>query len=207
MDVILLERIAKLGQMGDVVRVRDGYARNFLLPQGKALRSTEENLKQFEAQKAQLEARNLERKTEADAVAEKLGGETFVAVRQAGETGQLYGSVTARDLVELLDTAGFTVARNQVQLNQPIKSIGLHPVTIALHPEVDTQVTVNVARSEDEAERQAAGEDLTQPFDEVDELEEELEEDGENTEAEEETGEAVEAEAGEGEDADDQPTA
>ncbi|MCP4380063.1 MAG: 50S ribosomal protein L9 [Hyphomicrobiales bacterium] len=169
MDVILLERIAKLGQMGDVVRVRNGYARNFLLPQGKALRSTTENRKVFEAQRGQLEARNLERKSEAEGVAEKLTGQTFVVIRQAGETGQLYGSVTTRDLAEILDTGGFTVSRNQIQLNQPIKTIGMHTVSIALHPEVDSQITVNVARSEDEAERQARGEDLSlQNDDEVD---------------------------------------
>lgn len=174
MDVILLERIAKLGQMGDVVRVRDGYARNFLLPQGKALRSTEANRKRFEAERAQLEARNLDRKKDAEAVAVKLDGQTVVVIRQAGETGQLYGSVSPRDLAEALDKAGFKVDRNQVALNAPIKSIGLHPVVIALHPEVEASVTVNVARSEDEAERQARGEDLTTVAEEP--TEEELEE-------------------------------
>ncbi|WP_421723301.1 50S ribosomal protein L9 [Bauldia sp.] len=161
MDVILLERIARLGQMGDIVRVRDGYARNFLLPQGKALRSTSENRKRFDEQRAQLEARNLERKHEAEAVAEKLNGQSFIVIRQAGETGQLYGSVTARDLAEILDEGGFTVSRSQINLNQPIKTIGMHTVAIALHAEVESEVTVNVARSEDEAERQARGEDLT----------------------------------------------
>jgi large subunit ribosomal protein L9 len=161
MEVILLERIARLGQMGDVVRVRDGYARNFLLPGGKALRATEANRKQFESQRSHLEARNLERKQEAEAVAGKINGQSFVIVRQAGETGQLYGSVSARDLAEAMEAGGFSVARNQVALNQPIKTIGLHTVHIALHPEVDVSVTVNVARSEDEAERQSKGEDLT----------------------------------------------
>lgn len=161
MQVILLERVSNLGQMGDVVRVRDGYARNFLLPQGKALRATKENARRFEAERAQLEARNLERKSEAAAVAEKLDGQSFVVVRQAGETGQLYGSVSARDLADVLTAGGFTVTRAQVVLNQPIKTIGLHAVAIALHPEVESTVTVNVARSEDEAERQARGEDLT----------------------------------------------
>jgi len=163
MDVILLERITRLGQMGDVVRVRDGYARNFLLPQGKALRATDGNRKRFESERTHLEARNLERKQEAEAVAAKLNGQSFVVVRQAGETGQLYGSVTTRDLAEAMETGGFSVARNQVALNQPIKTIGLHTVTIMLHPEVEASVTLNVARSEDEAERQARGEDLTAP--------------------------------------------
>jgi large subunit ribosomal protein L9 len=172
MDVILLERIAKLGQMGDKVRVRDGYARNFLLPQGKALRATEANRKRFESDRAQLEVRNLERKSEAEQVAVKLDGRSFIVVRQAGETGQLYGSVSTRDLAEILDNGGFKVARNQIALAQPIKAIGLHQVSIALHPDVETLVTVNVARSDDEAERQARGEDLTSPlaeeFDEED---------------------------------------
>jgi large subunit ribosomal protein L9 len=161
MEVILLERIARLGQMGDVVRVRDGYARNFLLPGGKALRATEANRKQFESQRGQLEARNLERKQEAEAVAGKVNGQSFIVVRQAGETGQLYGSVSARDVAEVMEAGGFSVSRSQVALNQPIKTIGLHTVRIALHPEVDVSVTVNVARSDDEAGRQAKGEDLT----------------------------------------------
>jgi large subunit ribosomal protein L9 len=197
MEVILLERIAKLGQMGDVVRVRDGYARNFLLPQGKALRSTKENSKRFDEQRAQLEARNLERRQEAEAVAVKLNGTSFIVVRQAGETGQLYGSVTARDLVEILEAGGFSVARNQVALNQPIKSIGLHPVTIALHPEVDSEIIVNVARSEDEAERQARGEDVTRPFDEQEEEAEEAEELAAEGEAVAEGAETDSAETGE----------
>jgi large subunit ribosomal protein L9 len=171
MEVILLERIAKLGQMGDVVRVRDGFARNFLFPQHKALRATDENRKKFESQRSQLEARNLERKQEAVAVSEKLDGKSFVIVRQAGETGQLYGSVTTRDLAEVLTAAGFTVGRNQVALTQPIKTIGLHSVAIVLHPEVESKVTINVARSEDEAERQARGEDVTVIKDEALELE------------------------------------
>jgi large subunit ribosomal protein L9 len=162
MEIILLERISSLGQMGDVVRVKDGFARNFLLPQGKALRANDANRKRFEAERHQLEARNLERKSEAEKVAEKLTGKTFVVVRQAGETGQLYGSVSTRDLADVLTEKGFTVARTQIALNQPIKTIGLHEISIALHPDVDTRITVNVARSEDEAERQARGEDLTQ---------------------------------------------
>jgi large subunit ribosomal protein L9 len=175
MQVILLERIARLGQMGEVVRVRDGYARNFLLPQGKALRATKDNAKRFEAERAQLEARNLERKGEAAAVAAKLDGQSFIVVRQAGETGQLYGSVTARDLADTMTAGGFTVGRAQVILNQPIKTIGLHTVAIALHPEVESKITVNVARSEDEAARQARGEDLTVQAEEA-EIEEEGEE-------------------------------
>ena len=161
MEVILLQRIAKLGQMGDVVRVRDGYGRNFLLPQGKALRANEASRKRFEGQKAQLEARNLEARKEAEAVAETLTGQTFVVLRQAGETGQLYGSVSTRDIADIATAGGFSVDRAQVVLERPIKAIGLHRVMISLHPEVEVPVTVNVARSADEAERQAKGEDLT----------------------------------------------
>jgi len=177
MEVILLQRIAKLGQMGDVVRVRNGYARNFLLPQGKALRATEASRKRFERDKAQLEARNLEARSEAQAVADKLGGQSFVVLRQAGETGQLYGSVSTRDIADVATAGGFTVERSQVRLDRAIKSIGLHEVIISLHPEVEVTVTVNVARSADEAERQARGEDLTRrnAFDEPDEPEEPIE--------------------------------
>ncbi len=160
MEVILLERIARLGQMGDTVKVKDGFARNFLLPKGKALRANEANKKRFEAQRAQLEARNLERKSEAQAVADSLDGQTFIIVRSAAETGQLYGSVSTRDISEILAEAGFTVGRNQVELNHPIKAIGLTNVQIVLHPEVVVTVTLNIARSSDEAERQAAGETL-----------------------------------------------
>lgn len=161
MEVILLERISRLGQMGDTVKVKDGFARNFLLPQGKALRANEANKKKFEGQRAQLEARNLERKSEAQAVADKLDGKSFVVVRSAGETGQLYGSVSTRDISDLLTAEGFTVARNQVELNHPIKAIGLTNVAIALHPEVEVMITLNIARTADEAERQARGETLT----------------------------------------------
>lgn len=160
MQVILLERISKLGQMGETVKVKDGFARNFLLPQGKALRANEANKKKFEGQRAQLEARNLERKNEAQKIADQLDGKTFVVVRSAGETGQLYGSVSTRDISELLTEEGFTVGRNQVELNQPIKTIGLTNVAIALHPEVEVTITLNIARSADEAERQARGETL-----------------------------------------------
>ncbi|MCX5511988.1 50S ribosomal protein L9 [Kaistia algarum] len=161
MDVILLERVAKLGQMGEIVHVKDGFARNFLLPQGKALRATEGNKKRFETEKVHLEARNLERKQEASAVAEKLDGQKFIVIRQAGETGQLYGSVSSRDIADIISEGGFAVARNQVVLDHPIKTIGLHTVAIALHPEVESTVTINVARSVDEATRQSRGEDLT----------------------------------------------
>ncbi|MEO1066434.1 MAG: 50S ribosomal protein L9 [Pseudomonadota bacterium] len=162
MEIILLERVAKLGQMGDVVRVKDGYARNFLLPQGKALRATDSNRQRFENERVELEARNLERKNEAAAVGEKLDGHTIEVIRSAGETGQLYGSVSARDIADSLDEAGFKVLRSQVAMEQPIKTIGMHTVSISLHPEVDVAIVANVARSEDEAARQAAGEDLSQ---------------------------------------------
>jgi large subunit ribosomal protein L9 len=161
MQVILLERIGRLGQMGDVVRVRDGYARNFLLPQGKALRATDENRKQFETQRVHLEARNLELKTEAEAVAGRLEGQSFTAIRQAGDTGQLYGSVSTRDIAEVISAGGFSIDRRQVLLDRPIKALGLHEIKLQLHPEVVVNATLNVARSEDEAERQARGEDVT----------------------------------------------
>ena len=161
MDVILLERVAKLGHMGETVTVKDGYARNYLLPQGKALRANKANLAYFETQRAALEARNEERRQDAAGIAEKLDGNMYVAVRSAGETGQLYGSVAARDIVETLTAAGFKVGRSQVELRAPIKVIGLHEVLIQLHPEVEATITMNVARSEDEAVRQEAGEDLT----------------------------------------------
>ncbi|MGF9758059.1 50S ribosomal protein L9 [Microvirga sp. 0TCS3.31] len=161
MDVILLERVAKLGQMGETVKVRSGYARNFLLPRGKALRATEANKKHFDTQRAQLEARNLERRKEAETVGEKLNGQSFIILRQSGETGVLYGSVSTRDLAEIMTQNGFTVDRNQIAINQPIKTIGLHNVPVALHPEVEVQVTINVARSPEEAERQARGEAVT----------------------------------------------
>ncbi|MCQ4632202.1 MULTISPECIES: 50S ribosomal protein L9 [Shinella] len=161
MDVILLERIAKLGQMGETVKVRDGFARNYLLPLGKALRANEANKKRFESERSTLEARNLERKSEAQSVAEKLDGKSFIVVRSAGETGQMYGSVAARDIVEVLAAEGFNIGRNQVELNTPIKAIGLHKVVLHLHAEVEITIELNVARSADEAERQAKGESLT----------------------------------------------
>ncbi len=158
MNIILLERVAKLGQMGEVVRVKNGYARNFLLPRGKALRATEANKKHFEGQRAQLETRNLERKGEAEAIAEKLNGQVFVIIRQAGDSGQLYGSVSTRDIAEAATAGGFSVERNQVILHTPIKALGLHKAPVHLHPEVDVEVVVNIARSAEEAERQAKGE-------------------------------------------------
>ena len=160
MELILLERVAKLGQMGEIVRVKDGYARNFLLPRGKALRATEANKKKFEGQRAQLEARNLELKSEAQTVAEKPDGQSFIIIRQAGETGQLYGSVSARDISDAITAGGFSANRGQIAMTTPIKSLGLHEVPVHLHAEVDAKVTVNVARSAEEAERQAKGEEL-----------------------------------------------
>ena len=161
MDVILLERIAKLGQMGETVKVRDGFARNYLLPLGKALRANAANKARFDAERATLEARNLERKSEAQKVADVLDGKSFIVVRSAGETGQLSGSVAARDVVEILGAEGFVIGRNQVELNTPIKTIGLHKVVLHLHSEVEISVELNVARSAEEAERQAKGESLT----------------------------------------------
>ena len=171
MQVILLERIGRLGQMGDVVNVKDGYARNFLLPQKKALRATEANRAHFETQRAQLEANNLELKKEAEAVAAKLEGKIFVAIRSAGDTGQLYGSVATRDIADAVTAGGFTIDRNQVILERPIKTLGVHKTRVALHPEVIVNVSLNVARSEDEAERQSRGEDVTMVKEEKLELE------------------------------------
>ena len=161
MQVILLERIGRLGQMGDVVTVKDGFARNYLLPQGKALRATKSNRERFEQERAQLEARNLELKSEAQTVAEKLAGLSFIVIRQAGDSGQLYGSVSTRDIAEVVSEGGFTIERRQVLLDRPIKTLGLHKVRIGLHGEVEPPVTINVARSADEAERQARGEKVT----------------------------------------------
>ncbi|WP_316861290.1 50S ribosomal protein L9 [uncultured Cohaesibacter sp.] len=176
MELILLERVAKLGQMGEIVNVRNGYARNYLLPQGKAIRATEENKKRFESERAQLEARNLEARNEAEALRESIGARTVVVIRAASETGQLYGSVSTRDIADALTADGVSINRNQVSLERPIKTIGMHTVTIILHPEVDFTVTANVARSQDEAERQAAGEDLSVgERDEAFEFEEDLE--------------------------------
>ena len=156
MEVILLERIERLGQMGDVVRVKDGYARNYLLPQKKALRATKDNMAHFEGQRAQLEAQNLERRSEAEAAAGKMEGLSCVLVRQASDMGQLYGSVSSRDIADALSESGVKIDKRQVSLDRPIKTLGIHGVRIVLHPEVFVQVDVNVARSEAEAEQQAA---------------------------------------------------
>ena len=160
MQVILLERVAKLGQMGDIVTVKQGFGRNFLLPQGKALRATDANKAVFDAQKSQLEAANLETKKEADAVAAKLDGQQFVVIRSASDAGSLYGSVTTRDAADAATEAGFTVDKKQIELDTPIKEIGLHDMTVVLHPEVSCTIQVNVARSNEEAEIQAAGKSI-----------------------------------------------
>jgi large subunit ribosomal protein L9 len=169
MEVILLERVAKLGQMGDVVRVKDGFARNFLLPKGKALRATQANRSKFEGMKVDLEAKNFAAKGEADKVGQKLNGQSFSVIRQASETGQLYGSVTPRDLAGILTDGGFAIDRNQIALNTPIKTVGVHKVPVLLHPEVEVTITIYVARSADEAERLARGEDVTVRRDEEEE--------------------------------------
>ena len=160
MQVILLERVAKLGQMGEVVKVKDGFARNYLLPQGKALRASDANIKSFETQKAQLEARNLETKKEAQALADKLDGQKFVVIRSASDAGALYGSVTPRDAADAATAAGFTVGRGQIVLDRPIKDLGLHTVSVSLHPEVAVKIKLNVARSTEEAELQASGKSI-----------------------------------------------
>jgi large subunit ribosomal protein L9 len=160
MQVILLERVEKLGQMGDEVKVKDGFARNFLLPKKKALRATKANREYFQGQKAQLEANNLRLKGEAEKVGQKLNGQKFTLIRQAGDRGQLYGSVSPRDVADAMEKAGFKVDRHQISISQAIKTIGLFTIPVVLHPEVRVNVTVNVARSEDEAERQARGEDV-----------------------------------------------
>jgi large subunit ribosomal protein L9 len=160
MQVILLERVEKLGQMGDEVRVKDGFARNFLLPKKKALRATKANREYFQGQKAQLEARNLAARSEAEKIARKLDGQKFVLIRQAGDRGQLYGSVSPRDVADAAGKAGFSIDRHQVSISVAIKSIGLFTIPVVLHPEVKVNITINVARSEDEAERQARGEDV-----------------------------------------------
>jgi large subunit ribosomal protein L9 len=160
MQVILLERIAKLGQMGEVVSVKDGYARNFLLPQGKALWASKDNIARFEEQKAQLEARNLETKKEAESLAARLDGEQFVVIRSASDAGALYGSVSTRDAADAATEAGVSLDRRQVALDRPIKELGLHPVTVTLHPEVQVTITLNVARSQEEAELQSQGKSI-----------------------------------------------
>ena len=174
MDVILLERVENLGQIGDVVNVRPGFARNYLLPQKKALRANDSNKKVFENQRADLEARNLERKSEAAAAAERINGKAFVVIRQSSEMGVLYGSVSTRDIAQAASDEGVNIERSQVRLEKPLKSLGLFPVRIVLHAEVDARIDINIARSEDEAERQARGENvLAHPGDQADENEKE----------------------------------
>ncbi len=162
MDIILLERVAKLGQMGEVVKVKEGYARNYLLPEGKALRVNAANIARFEAEKAQMEARNLETKKEAEALAEKLDGQIFIVIRSASDAGSLYGSVTTRDAADAATAAGFTVDKGQIVLNATIKDLGIHEVNVVLHPEVTVIISMNVARSADEAELQAAGKSVAE---------------------------------------------
>jgi large subunit ribosomal protein L9 len=162
MEVILLERISRLGQMGDVVRVKDGFARNFLLPRGKALRATDENRTRFEGMKSDLQARSAALKAEAGQVAEKIDGKSFTVLRQASESGQLFGSVSPRDIVSLVAASGFELTRNQIELNSPIKNIGQHKVPLSLHPEIETSIAIIVARNADEAARIARGEDVAQ---------------------------------------------
>jgi large subunit ribosomal protein L9 len=169
MQVILLERIGRLGQMGDVVTVKDGFARNYLLPQGKALRATDANRARFERERAQLEARDLELKSDAEGVSKRLDGHSFVIIRQAGETGQLYGSVSTRDIATAVTEGGFSIERRQVMLDRPIKTLGLHDVRVSLHAEVEPHIVINVARSSDEAERQARGEDISRAATEAEE--------------------------------------
>ncbi len=198
MDVILLERVEKLGQIGDVVNVKDGFARNFLLPSKKALRATDANKKIFENQRADIEARNLEARKEAEGVADKLNGTSYLLIRQASDMGQLYGSVSSRDIAESLEGEGFHVARSQIVLDKPLKSLGVHEVRVVLHPEVSVQITVNIARSQEEAEAQARGVNvLAQKDDFEDEStenasEEFFEEGTEATSGDEETAEADE---------------
>jgi len=175
MEVILLERVANLGQMGEVVRVKDGFARNFLLPRGKALRATQDNRTRFETMKVELEARNLELKGDAQKVADKLNGQSFTVLRQAAEGGQLYGSVSPRDVAALASDRGFALSRSQIALNTPIKMIGLHKVPVTLHPEVEVTINVTVARNADEAGRIARGEDVTVLREEGAEIEAEAE--------------------------------
>ncbi len=174
MNVILLQRVEHLGQMGDVVHVKPGFARNFLLPQGKAVRATEANRTQFEARRAQLEANNLQQRSEAQAVAAKMAGLVVILIRQAGESGQLYGSVSARDLADAISEAGFTLGRQQIRLNAPIKTLGVHQVGVTLHPEVIVTVSANVARSREEAETQARTGSAFIRTDEIEEEEEEV---------------------------------
>ncbi len=205
MQVILLERVSKLGQMGDVVDVKSGFARNYLLPQGKALTASAANIANFEAQKTQLEARNLETRKEAEALADKLGGQQFIVIRSASDSGALYGSVTPRDAAEAATEAGFSVDRKQVVLPRPIKELGLHDVHVLLHPEVEVVIQLNVARSQEEAELQAAGRSIQELEAEAEaeadfEIAELFDDIGAATSEDEDLAEAVEEEAHEAED-------
>lgn len=196
MKVILLERVARLGNMGDTVEVKNGFARNFLLPEKKALRATAANRKYFEDRRADLESRNHEMRGEAEKHIEQFRGKKFAIIRAAGETGHLYGSVSPRDIAAIISAEGFTLSRNQVKLDHPIKIIGLHPVAISLHPEVEVEILLNVARSAEEAERQAKGEDMTQAdkfADEAEEIAADEEEDAAIAEEEETEDEAEKA--------------
>jgi len=175
MDVVLLEKVEKLGKMGDVVKVKDGFARNFLLPRKKALRATKDNIARFEQERAVLETKDEERKIHAQGVAKTLDGQSYIVIRQAGDSGQLYGSVSPRDIAEAVNRAGFSITRIDVQLPAPIKTLGLHSLQIVLHPEVKVSVTVNVARSPEEAERQARGEVIAAGHEDEDETEVEVE--------------------------------
>lgn len=168
MEIILLERVEKLGQMGDVVRVRDGFARNFLLPRKKALRATDLNRKLFESQRADLEARNIERRNDAEQLSTKIDGRTFVVIRQASDAGMLFGSVSTRDIAETASAGGVHIDRAQVRLDKPLKQLGIVPIKIVLHPEVSVSISINVARSEEEAERQARGENVLARIEEKD---------------------------------------
>ena len=193
MQVILLERVEKLGQMGDEVRVKDGFARNFLLPKKKALRATKANRDYFQARKAELETHNLERKKDADAIAKKLGGKSFILIRQAGDRGQLYGSVSPRDIADVMEKSGFKVDRHQVSISVAIKTVGIFTIPVVLHPEVKVNITINVARSEDEAAALARGEDVLAGKTEQEEAvaaAEEIFEQGAGPKEEEQSGEA-----------------
>jgi large subunit ribosomal protein L9 len=193
MQIILLERVGGLGQMGDVVKVRDGYARNYLLPKKKALRATKDNLAHFERERAQLEAHNLEQKKEAEAVAVKLNGKSFSVIRQASEAGHLYGSVSTRDISDLVSAGGFTIVRTQVQLDRPIKTLGQHLVRVQLHPEVTASVTINVARTQEEAERMERGEEVKARESDNEQIDEATAADEEGAEQPSEAGESEES--------------
>lgn len=184
MQIILLERVERLGSIGDVVTVKNGFARNYLLPRKKALRATEANKKIFEAQRAEIEARNLEAKKEAEKVAEKLNGSAYVLIRSASDMGQLYGSVSSRDIASAMEEDGYQVHRNQIILDKPLKTLGITDLRVILHPEVDVKISVNIARSQDEAEAQARGENVLARDEEIAKMENSFSEDGDEDMAE-----------------------